>query len=138
MNLLKNAPTKAWTCKELGKAIWGEAYSYTPGEGRRVYDANRLFQRKVSTLGHILAHLVDNGYVSRVETKTTEPVLDSMGNTVMTEKYVETPVPAYIDVWDAAGNKYQMRNPAYNGSHGHWEEVPVNKTVVTFTWLGEN
>ena len=136
--LKKNAPTSL-TCQEIGTTLWGDRYTYSSaGDIFQQRRDNYFYRSCISTLGKILAHLTDKGFVKRTVVETKEPVVNALGDIVTRTKWVKgKEAPYYIDVWDKDGNHYQMPNPKWSHVEGHYEEVPIYKTIATYTWVGE-
>ena len=128
--------TKPVTCQEIGKALFGDAYKWTPDPYGRSGRRNRAYLKHISDLGHILSHLFDEGCVLRTKEYTEEVVTDADGNPLTYQKWIEgEPAPRYIDVWDAKGNKYSMPNPNWHFGNGHYEEKPIHKSIITYSWV---
>ena len=128
--------TKPVTCQDIGKALFGDAYKWTPdpyyGRGGHL---NHAYLKHISDLGHILSHLFDEGCITRTKEYTDEFVTGTDGKPLTYQKWIEGESgPRYIDVWDAKGNKYSMENPNwYRG--GHYEEMPIRKSIITYSWV---
>ena len=142
--LFKADPTKKFTCQEIGRALYGDEYThmdeYDPRTGRSIREArlhNAKYSKHISHLGHILSHLIDNHCVIKMKEKTTEPVLAADGTPITYEKWVQgtDTEQLYIMVTDEKGRSTQIRNPWYNGNSGHYEDIPILKTIVTYQWV---
>lgn len=129
--------TKPVTCQEIGKALFGDEYKWTPDPYGRSGNRNFVYLKHVSDLGHILSHLFDKGCIIRTKEHTDEVVIGADGKPLTCEKWIAgEPEPRYIDVWDAKGKKYNIQNPKWRfGGTGHYEEVPIHKSVVTYSWV---
>ena len=122
------------TCKEIGTALWGDAYKrfpekevgYWPLPVDREKEAHNQKARELtSNLGHILGSLTRGGLV-KVTKEKGEPV------TFEDERYVNVVddeiCGTTLEVWDAKGNKYEIPNPNYRKGRGEYRKVPV--TVI--------
>ena len=138
VELLKKASAPL-TCQEIGTTLWGDKYAFSnTGDRFQQRRENYFYHSRSSTLGKILAHLTNKGFVKRTVVKTEEPVVNALGNIVTRTKWVPgKEAPYYIDVWDKDGNRYQMQNPNWQRVKGHYENVPIYKTYATYTWVGE-
>lgn len=118
------------TCKEIGTALWGDAYkrfpekevdSYPNVDSEKWYH-NQKARELTADLGHILGNLCRANLV-----KVTKEKGESF--TIEEERYVNVVndeiCESTLDVWDAKGNKYKMPNPNYRRGHGEYRKVPV-------------
>ena len=137
VELLRNA-TAPMSCKEIGFAMFGDAYAYhgnPTSNDAWIQRINR--QRLTAHLSQMLRHLVRGRFIRRDEIDG-EPVevereeyrrIDDYGN------------PQYIRVHDDEGNEYQMPNPKYNPCYYKGDWVKVKKTIVpkvrVYTWVAD-
>ena len=115
IDFLRNAK-EAVTCKEIGLAVFGDAY--TNEWTKKHY---------VGQLGQMLRHLHKNNFV-KVEVRKGEPV------EIKYEEYIygvdSKGEPEYIDVVDMRGNKYKMRNPEFDRRSASGNYKTVTTTVI--------
>lgn len=122
------------TCKEIGTAMWGDAYKRFPEKEVSMWSHhpdyekgchNQRARELTADLGHILSHLLEANLI-KVTKEKGEPF------TFEEERYVNVVddeiCESTIKVWDAKGNKYEMRNPNYRRGRGEYRKVPVTVT----------
>ena len=140
---------RAVTCKELGQMVYGNEYERTPvphwdnvskglitrDEFFKAQRANGKSRSMTARLNQALRHLVANGFVQDGHIKS-EPY------TYETEEWFridDKGEPETIEVWDAKGIRYEMKNPNYNSYHAHGEYRKVTKTgrktIRTYLWV---
>jgi len=118
------------TCKEIGFAMFGDAYEYTD-------DFSHNIRRKCLTshITQMLRHLVRGGFIRREEIDG-EPIEVEQEEYQRIDDYGQ---PQYIRVHDDEGNEYQMQNPKYNPCYGAGKWVKVKKTIIpkirVYTWV---
>ena len=143
VELLQTRP-EGMTCQEIGNILFGDAYTAVEVgfnnylESRRHNQNYRHLSRR---LGHVLSHLIKNGYVTKEKIHTTDPVTDASGSVVTYEKWViDDPktIDRFIEVWDANGNKYSMQNPHWvPGGRGHRQVFTAYKSYNIYKWVRE-
>lgn len=137
------------TCKELGIMVYGDEYKRLPTPtwnevskgiiSRDAYftavRANDKALSLTARLSQVLQHMVANGFVKEGTTKS-EPY------TYETEEWFridEQGEPETIEVWDAKGTRYEMKNPNYNPyrARGEYRKVTKTgrKTIRTYLWV---
>lgn len=119
---LKAHPHEGVTIKEIGLAVFGDAYKQN-----RDPDAYLFHEWKARSLaahlGWLLQYLHLHEYI-KIEIETTnEPVFDSHGNIVFTNK-IETVrkdngESPYIKVTDSLGRTFEVANPFYSYSYDY-------------------
>lgn len=127
--LLRGAPAPM-TCKEIGVAMFGDAYVK---DGDYWHDS---YSRQLTAhLTQMLRHLMRGGFIDRKE-------IDGEPVEIETQEYIrrdDDGHPQYIRVHDDEGNEYQMPNPKYNPCYGTGGWVTVKKTVTpkirVYTWV---
>lgn len=135
VELLRNA-TAPMSCKEIGFAMFGDAYAYDGDPTSHDAWLQRINRRRLTShLTQMLRHLVRGGFINREEING-EPV------EVEQEEYRridDDGHPQYIRVHDDEGNEYMMPNPKYNPCYGTGNWVTVKKTIVpkirVYTWV---
>lgn len=121
------------TCKEIGKAMWGD--EYLNGWMSRSY---------ASQLGAILSNLAYGHFVKFEKVETGEVV--SWAEEIWVKDKVKDTnnEPRTIRVHDDAGREYVIDNPRYNYAkmarpRGHYEMVTksIKVKVKVWHWIGE-
>lgn len=122
------------TCKEIGTAMWGDAYKRFPEKEVGTWPLpvdhekeyhNQKARELTADLGHILGNLLNANLIKVIKEKG-EPF------TIEEERFVNVVddeiCEFMIEVWDAKGNRYEMQNPNYRRGHGEYRKVPVTIT----------
>lgn len=133
VRILRDASTPM-TCKEIGTALWGDAYKRFPAEeigkwpnsiDHEKATHNEKARELTADLGHILGNL-SRSHLIKVTKEKGEPftIEEKRYVNVVNDEICETT----IEVWDAKGNKYEMPNPNYRKGRGEYRKVPV--TIV--------
>lgn len=142
VDYLREHPFEGVTNKDIGLAIYGEAYVQNP-DLHKNSAWNRNARSLAAHLGALLGYLNKYGYVNRITTKTDEPVVDSKGNLVMTEiiERVTLPddkEPYHIKVHDEQGREFTVVNPFYNNPTRYVRKKQVvYKKITRFFWTGK-
>lgn len=133
VSILRDA-SAPMTCKEIGTALWGDAYKRFPKEeigkwpdsiDHEKAAHNQKARELTADLGHILGNL-SRSCLIKVTREKGEPF------TIEKERWVniigdEICEPT-IEVWDAKGNRYKMPNPNYRRGCSAYRKVPVTIT----------
>lgn len=121
------------TCKEIGKAMWGD--EYLNGWMSRSY---------ASQLGIILSNLAYGHFIRFEKVETGEVVTWEEEIWVKGEVKDTNNEPRVIRVHDDAGREYIINNPRYDATKvirtsGHYEIVTksVKPKVKVWHWIGE-
>ena len=131
-NIVRNAKDGI-TCKEIGKAIWGD--EYLDGWSARSY---------ASQLGQILSNLAYGHFVKFEKVETGEVITWEEEIWVREEIKDANNEPKTIRVHDDAGREYVIDNPRYDyrtriRPSGHYETITkfVKPKVQVWHWIGE-
>ena len=121
------------TCKEIGKAIWGD--KYLNGWDARSY---------ASQLGQVLSNLAYGRFVKFEKVETGEVVTWEEETWVRDEVKDTNNEPRTIRVHDDIGREYVIDNPRYDYTKrvrpsGHYETITksVKPKVKVWHWIGE-
>lgn len=135
--LLRNAPAPM-SCKEIGFAMFGDAYTYNDNPASHDEWVQR--QRRHCLTAHLtqmLRHLVRGGFAVAIEVEDAPIEIE-------VEEYVRRDGDGntgYIKVWDKDGHEYEIPNPRYNPrfSTAKWEKV--KKTITphhkAYQWVAD-
>ena len=140
VELLRSA-TAPMSCKEIGFAMFGNAYAYNGDPDSHEAWLQRINRKRLTShLSQMLRHLRKGGFV-RTDEIDGEPIevereeyrrIDDEGN------------PQFIRVHDDEGNEYQMPNPKYDvwracRTHGEWVKVKetITPKIKVYIWAAD-
>ena len=135
IELLRGAPAPM-SCKEIGFAMFGDAYAYDGDPTSNDAWLQRINRRRLTShLSQMLRHLVRGGFI-RWDEINGEPIEVEQEEYRRIDDYGQ---PQYIRVHDDEGNEYQMLNPKYNPCYYKGDWIKVKKTIVpkikVYTWV---
>ena len=127
--ILQAAGEDGLTCKEIGKILYGDDYNNHDKDWRNA--------RHPAQISAVLKALRKQGYAT-CEKKPTDPVEVTYTKYVVVDNSGE---PEILDVVDARGNHYEMRNPRFNPctQRGEYQEVveSITPTVRVWKWVNK-
>lgn len=134
ISLLRNAAAPM-SCKEIGIALFGDAYKRYPemevyDDNGWVRDRNKLShnqdaQSLTASLSQVLSHLVQEQFAKLTKEKGEPFTFEREEEVNVVDDSV---CMKMIDVWDANGNKYEIPNPNYQAGKLEWRMVTVTVT----------
>ena len=129
-NIVRNAKDGI-TCKEIGKAIWGDKY------------LSSWHARSYATqLGHVLSNLTYGHFVKFEKVNDGDPIPYEDSAWVWDEPESPKEEPRKLHVHDDFGREFWVENPNYYRKpmrQGHYETVTkyIQPKVKVWYWIGE-
>ena len=115
--------TSPVTCGDIGKSVFGEAYS--------------KYKTYPVRMGKILSHLRQGNFI-KMEKREGPPIEIEVTEFIRTDKNEEPPM---LTVHDEKGREFRINNPNYTPYFrgGYWGRVKksIPSTVKTYIWVAD-